>query len=52
MVNAIGRIEIKWVKIVDENLQRIINNITTELTTNRPRMKLVLVIRTIPEENK
>ena len=30
MVNAIGRIEIKWVKIVNENWKQIINNLTIE----------------------
>ena len=31
MVNSTGRIERKWVKIVNKNWLRIINNLTTEL---------------------
>ena len=30
-LNSMGRIEIKWVKIVNENWLRIINNLSTEL---------------------
>ena len=48
MVNSISRIEIKWVKIVNENWQRIINNLTTELNNNRPRMKISLFKQLFP----